>query len=681
MGSEKVYTEQEQANDAMHRDFYSAQGAKLMLPKDFAVDTAPDWRMGLFSVIVPVSGRLGAAEPTGFEGWTRGRFRGVKSVQFPDDDGSGQIVRMTWGDTDNDDFDFVPRKFHEGVTSHFRSPLKESMGHQSVDAFASGDSEHVTARRYLFEADITQEDGKKYRKLPPMPDQPSEPRARFALVDPGHPFASLGLMCIEYLEYRGPDVHRLGSIRPEKDTEFKNSFLVFQVVVENCSSAMMDRVSRSLHKPREKVWLYPGSLVGELDFEASNLEVVWTDPMKGWLQQYFTLYGERYKENDWKRDGRAEVNPLRLFVEIASSLLFKEVKPEDHWIIADGGFLSVKKDKSSSEGTDKSKKDQEYFRPHTRSTYTVATAVPGVEDLKPPALLRSEDGESSGGWTSHDRWAWALASRADEYTSGIPSMNGAVLETSRVDVFQNWTMHSAERGLAIVRRTPRDCGDWGFSMLSATRYVDLAILARRASNYISEISNQLRRMAFGSEELDQLVRKDTLTEEEIDIVNRSLQDSLQDFEKIQMDLVRLRDHLWYETVSGKVADSELLDHILIQTGARDQYEDIVSEIELRKDVYATRSDNARIHVDRMTAIRQDRQNFLLAIAGIAFAVPGVIQLLPGAPSVTYFWYGVFGIAIFMAIAYVFLKFKPWLARTRQLFSSKDRTSTPESPRK
>ena len=103
--------------------------------------------------------------------------------------------------------------------------------------------------------------------------------------------------------------------------------------------------------------------------------------------------------------------------------------------------------------------------------------------------------------------------------------------------------------------------------------------------------------------------------------------------------------------------------MLLATGTRDNFDEIVSELELRKDIYATQADSIQVALDtvrrqkaqekeerekeqerqerRREAEEQERRealNINIAIAGLALAVPGLIDLWPRAEdSHTEFW--------------------------------------------
>lgn len=596
------------ANNARDSDYYQVQGAKFLLPSGYESAVQPEWRLAHFAVVVPVPGL-----PEKFEwpeGWVPGRFRGIKTIEFAGQTESGSYGCQFKGEYRN--FDFAPRVFHKSAGSYFREPLTSSMGAHALDAspnygdgpgeWSSGQKNNparVVARRFMFEPDLTSE---HWQKAPTV-NSDSLP---IPFEDSGHSYSSFRLVCAEFLNYSGPRLYDLDSGEPYA---FEQNFLVIHAVAENCSGRQLEKVTASLTKPRE--------LIDKPSEKFLNQVPEWVRL----LVDQATVQRKR---------GNPQINLLKLAVGAAEKKLFSRDALGSVWEVTNGGYIKMLRQNGGS------RPSQQAAKP-----YCVTMAIPGIDDLAQPTPLRRDFEGKVGDWTSHDKWAWYLASRFDRYTTEIPDFHDASLAQSLVARYRDWTIHSCEGGLAVVRREPLGTSQNNFFMLSGTRFVDLAILTLRANNYLGCIGEQLRQLSFGPEALNVLDSSESElgagTLQEIKHADQQLQRSLRQFAKIQAEFVYLRDHLWYERVPGRAEATTILQHILEKTGARRNFDDIVSEIEIRENVYTTQYNFARIRLDGVEAAsnkreeeRRDKRNAIIAFAAVALAFPSLFALLPGA---------------------------------------------------
>lgn len=628
----------EKANDVSSRSAYSFQGAKFPLPEGFKVarNDLPDWRLAHFAVILPVFPDALASLDT--SEWAPGRFRGIKSIEVPVWDAEADAYRRATEAPehclDQPTYHYSPRVFLKGAEGHFRTPLNESVGARAVDAidgsslFSSSHTRHnvsVRVKRLLFRPDITSENNKQ---PPADPRQTVRDCAQFVLVDDPevleavehnvrdldhfkgralhNPHARVSLACVEHLQYTGPTLRSIDPETPDQQdhpdnpdrTTFQNDFLVFHVVAEHCSSQALEAISKSLHRNRNKLPLLSEQHTNHI----TELRKV---SLLRWLLKQFD----------------ETVGGTGLSVAASGGLAWAQEK---------GG-------------------------PTAGRPYTAITAIPARERLELPRRMQQPGEDDLGPWTVHDAWAWFLATRADVFQPELTALDQHSLDASRVQLFRDWTVHSDENGVAVVRRAPIENANNYFWMHTGTRLVDLAILVRRADKYLAQMAKQLRAMTFGSTEVDQLRLKDEWSDEDIQRASTTLRRSLRNFEALQTELVVFRDHLWYESVSGRPVDTAVLRHMLRATGTRDDFDEIVSELELRKDIYATQADSIQVALDTVRRQKaqekeerekeQERQerrraeedqerrealNINIAIAGLALAVPGLIDLWPRA---------------------------------------------------
>ncbi|WJY69094.1 hypothetical protein [Corynebacterium auris] len=563
------------ANDA-RRELYKAQGAKFLLREDYQCDRQPEWRLVHFAIILPVP-----ALPDGFtwpERWVPGRFRGIKTVEYAKKGADGRFRRARRGN--GPDFDYSPRVFHKSAGTYFRGPLASSLGADALDARVKEDEEPqerpeqresspatVIARRYMFEADLTEEQ----EHIPPQVD--TEPFHWDLEYDEDHPHSSMRLISAEVLTYTGPDLYNL---KNDERFPFSTTFLVLHVVAEHCSGKQLESINYSLTRPRNKI------------------------------------------------NKRAKDSLLEGAVKIVNKRLFPNEKTNP-WRVTKGGYIDFSHTLYNSRQPAK--------------PYCITVAVPGGEELPEPEPIKGKQHDEDT-WPVHDKWAWFLASRFDQYTTDIPAFTEASLAASITTRYRDWTVHSSDEGLAFVRRGPLENSQNMFIMLAGTRFVDLVILTLRARTYLDRIAAQLRQLSF-SEVLRVLDKGDPTNLSDTD---HKLQHSLATFSKVQMEFVYLRDHLWYERVPRREVATTILRDILVKTGARSDFDDISNELELRKDVYTTQYNFARIRLDRIRAEELERaqeirekRNMTLAFAAVVLALPGLFALLPPAGTMTLFW--------------------------------------------
>lgn len=461
------------------------------------------------------------------------------------------------------------------------------------------------AKRVLFDADLTGESGTY-----DFPDtgQPKTSKALFALNDDKvHPYASIRLMCAELLSYDGPN---LTSTDFQKQGQLHNSFIVLHVAAENCSNDMLEQVTASLSRPRNVVKLRPSPVFKNHDtWNTEELEV---------LQDAASVNSKASCQDD-----SAEVSLLQLFVRITEKAAQPQSKPGDAITIEAGGY------QSAYEG-----EEARSVRP-----YTISMAIPGGGAGGAPSIIDAEELPVDSPWCVHDLWAWYLASMYDAYDTAIPNFDEDTLRQNQAAKYQTWTVHSSEHGLSFVRRQPLDNKNNNFMMLASTRFVDLAIMVRRAENYLLTMSQQLRTMDFGLQSMTDVqataLSEDGVVDNQTLKAQETLREGLRTFGIIQTELVYFRDHLWYERVSGREVATTVLQHMLEKTGTRRSFDDIEDEIALRKDVYSTLAQDGQIAIDSLKAKqakekqeRQDTANFMLAVVATVLAVPGFLDLFP-----------------------------------------------------
>lgn len=107
-------------NDSSTNVWFKVRGAYLRLPWNYQAERQPDWRVAMFSIVLPVS-ELPSTEQS-LDHWIPGRFKGLKKVQYAGEnkDGTGFEVKKWNGRSD--DFKYTP-------APSTRAPTPISAGH------------------------------------------------------------------------------------------------------------------------------------------------------------------------------------------------------------------------------------------------------------------------------------------------------------------------------------------------------------------------------------------------------------------------------------------------------------------------------------------------------------------------------------------------------------------------
>lgn len=595
-------------NDSTYYKASGRRGVKLCLPEGYQATDQPDWRVGLFSIVIPTMPlRDDFAFP---EPWISGRFKGVSTIEVIDDV-SLEIKK--------------PTVFHQSAKTWFRPPLRSSMGDKGVDAakpskYAKPEDKQVSAlaKRIVFDADLNCEDG-----LAIPLGSPAKYKIKVNSSEPmqGNDYATVSLLCGEFVQYNGPHVHPVEKAHIDVGTqEKKDAFVILHVAVENCSNMTLKMVTDSLNREGARVRVEPW-----------ESERVWSELEKD-------IIGEIYK-NKIDEDGRgAEISLLSFFF----GRVMRSLMP-DH---------SARKGAIDKDFLVKRNEDREYpvtlknagfinlpqgvkFPSITRP-FVVSLIIPGKDTVYYPPYLLSQEECANSRWHPAEVWGWYLSNRYNQYNTVIPDLRVPCSPEFKVDDFADWTMLTAEQGISIVRKGPihdRNNVLWG---LVQTRFVDIALLVRRSATYMSALQHSLRNLRGGLLEILEAQSTQTIgemDEDSAESANEAVARSILKFQKIQNDFMLFRDHLWFEYVSGRPLESKLLQHFTQTAGCRNQYDDLSSEIELRQRVYESLSQSIRIQVDstleegeRRRAEQEEWYSTLLGVVAAALAVPGFISL-------------------------------------------------------
>jgi VIT1/CCC1 family predicted Fe2+/Mn2+ transporter len=121
--------------------------------------------------------------------------------------------------------------------------------------------------------------------------------------------------------------------------------------------------------------------------------------------------------------------------------------------------------------------------------------------------------------------------------------------------------------------------------------------------------------------------------------------------------------LWFDVVPDHEMGSRILQTYRAATGVTERYNDVTSEIALRKDIYTTLHQAVRLQLERLRSDLKDKadsrrvaqdsnRNLLIGAFGVAFAIPGVLQMSPLVDTWSGFWISAGVIVAALVIAWV-----------------------------
>ncbi|HIW91574.1 MAG TPA: hypothetical protein H9870_07940 [Candidatus Corynebacterium avicola] len=497
-------------------------------------------------------------------------------------------VPTTTGDED-------PTATHRALTSAseswFASPLKESVG-------AGKNTAHVAHHRDL-----------------------GETCTLVAEKSTGDS-ATIRLAGTEFLQFRGGRFHDAD----DRQIELGTDYLVLHIIVENCSSAMLEFVSLALHRPYRK----PGQ------FKLTTAPGSTVDPA-------------------------GSTRLLEVFLNTAardfSAGLPESSKDADVSFAATrGGYL-----KGDSHAGTLHEGPEAFHRIVGSRTIRSVSAVPYDCPLGKPTHFEDTDTSGNGCWSPADMWAWSLSAGSDGFVEGTPD---PCCDSGKDLLFGNylhWAMAASPSGIAAVRRSPANDCDTKPWRLTSTHFLDLMILVHRSREFLQQLSHRLREFTLKLPEKVQEI-------EDSDAASKNmsyLEEQSERFGHIQSDLLFLRDHLWFDTVPDHEMGTRVLQAYRAETGVTERYDDIVSEISLRKDVYTILDQSVRLQLqqrrtalekehaelekaeDKRLAAQNTNRNLLIGACGVAFAIPGVFQMSPWVDT-----WGGFGLTLVIVVVVV-----------------------------
>jgi hypothetical protein len=383
------------------------EGITLSLPTTGRPPHA-QWRMASFSIALPVPP---SSLPTYSRDkhtidlgpqWIPGHFPGIYGIEVP---ATGDDIQRESRST--------PRAWTSNASSWFASPLKESVG-------AGKDTKHVFRHLNLDDScALTAE-----------------------LAGRGHTSisrdtADISLAGVEFLQFRGNRAHDgVGT-----EIELCTDYLVLHIIVENCSSAMLEAVSGALHRPNQS----------QNKLALSPTDKATIDPTdQDRLLEVFLAAAE------------AELNtgfPVPPGTPTTGDQGF-------NFTLSKGGYLETKDHAGTLQ-----RGPVDIYRIVASRTIRSISAIPYDSKIDLPSLFKDLPTSGNDRWSASDMWAWSLSAGSDRYAEGTPDprsdTNGDLLPGN----YLHWATAASPHGIAVVRRTQADNCDTKPWRLAATHFL------------------------------------------------------------------------------------------------------------------------------------------------------------------------------------------------------------------
>lgn len=515
--------------------YYGTYGDRVLVEPRKESDSKADWRFAMFSIVFPLNCRVEREFFADNPLWVRGRFEGVRELS----QGSSR---------------YLARSFYQSQKSWLSKRISESLAaggdeeQENEPAPAQGWTYHLTLDRLhdmgpaanseLHSSHLSEATSylTLIRKQLADVERCSKDDFGWVRID-SEPVSNpeeaewrgeFRLQGCEYLSFGGQEAFS------EPDC------LVLHVTARHLTRDLLEDLSQSLHRTRT-----------HLRRECLQNELLATAKDKNF-------------------------RPLPEFLTVINSTL----------AAGEGTVVCVLRSHKSGAVTAQGCSGTD----HTSLVHRCVLAIPNVEKPRPPELLDSDGEDVPTGRTEvADGWAWVLASGADKYFSGLPHMGDEGLTGLRLGWYQNWSVMSAELGVAAVRLNTHYEDDSKTTMLISTRFVDLALLNLKSLVALRKLNAEL--------EFHEAPRD---TEDLQEAGEKSLTQRLTHLQSLQMRLVDFRDRHWFQAVPKREMGSRILLGFRRGSGAQQMYEDIVDEIVLRERTYTTmfQVENARIQEER-----------------------------------------------------------------------------------
>lgn len=597
----------------------TSQGNSYNLPPDFTAKRLPEWRLAAFSVVLPIPEAASFWQETGGEffdfvaadrrssdhgegTWKLGRAKGVQGMENPQWDGENFVKPSSGG---------YYKAFYNQAQSRFKN-IRNATGAEAVDLGVARnkwqenqpidcekDLRDVNVRAHHFT--FTSRPGiTEFSLVNPTEERifqehkAGDPREDVLSPEEVGP-STLRLESFDVLQFADYYMHNFSGLRgadgaadgekPSFEAEIKppreksvSQFIVLNVVAENLSSAALASLNSSLARPRSYVEVY------------DDTGLIEPNPIESQRKEYVHRGTNEHARNA----GEGAVYSLKALPYFASLAV-----AELDRILGRTQVPSMKVLAGGSLGASYKNKLEGMRCVQLRQPTRVAMAVPNPQKPGESAPFRIDgpkilqDPSIGGEWRWHEQWAWLLSTGADPWEEVIPRQTPEVLRERSAGNLSTWSILASSEGIGMVRACPASNVGTRYWALANTRYVDILILQLRAKAALTWLNSSLQEV--GTARASSLSQFDVAT---LDERNTGMRRDVRLLENLQLDLIEVRDKLWFTTVDSREVDSEILKSLQRSLGLRDLYDEVTTELNLRKSLLQSQYDGLRIEKTR-----------------------------------------------------------------------------------
>lgn len=617
-------------------------GHHFLVPDAFEAPILPEWRLAVFSVVLPIprAAALAADAPFDFAqaapsseagrdgiGWRYGRDKGVRTIENPQWDAKREVFRAP-----TTRYGYYGEAIVEGgrpsyndARSRFVDPLDKATGAASVDVDVERHPPHLPGQPAADREVLRHEDARRRaeerRQRAARPAQPGRettleeagwnpeigahhfifaPRrneTEFELVNydeqlpwedqrrgerASHGTATLRFLSAEVVQFHDLKLTNLAAEVPEP-AHATSDFLVLNVAAENISSATLAFLSATLNRPRNS--------------------------------------SQFYEDDRHYEESPPQLHALIKFTNLAVAQIDQALGRERSMRLTSGGWLEATAAAPGDAGT--------FTLP---APQRVAFAVPNP--AQPGRDIASEDtlGEGNNGsvperidpplalagtpersWEWHEQWAWQILTGADSYPESVPAQTPEALRGFLAAKLSSWTIFTSDNGVGMVRTKSASREGMRYWSMAGTRFVDLVMLQMRAQAGEAHLRKSLQIVGEKSAAAHGAAERKTH--------QRELEADLERLEKLQLDHIEIRDKLWFRSVPGRDIDTRVLKGLQQATNFNQLRDDFDSKVHSRQNVIRTQFEQLSGAIADEESKRAEAMNLVLGFVAAAIGAP------------------------------------------------------------
>ncbi|WP_066524526.1 hypothetical protein [Corynebacterium bouchesdurhonense] len=623
-------------------------GHDFLVPDAFEAPILPEWRLAVFSIVLPIprAAALAADAPFDFAqaaptspagrdgiGWRYGRDKGVRTIENPQWDAARQVFRAP---TTRYGYYGEPiveggRPFYNDARSRFVDPLDKATGAASVDVDverrsphspdAPGASGQSAAEREVLRHEDAQRRAEGHQE---RDARQAAPGRETTLADAGwnpeigaHHFLfaprrnETEFELVNYDEQLPWEDQRRG----ERGSHGTATLRLLSAEVVQFHDLKLTNLSAAVPEPSHTTSDF---LV--LNVSAENVSSATLAFLSATLNRPRNS-SQFYEEDRHYHESPPQLHALTKFTNLAVAQIDRALGRERSMRLTTGGALEATAAAPGEAGTFTLPAPQ-------RVAFAVPNpARPGMdaapegtlgegnngsvpERIDPPLALA---GTPERSWEWHEQWAWQILTGADSYPESVPAQTPEALRGFLAAKLSSWTIFTSDSGVGMVRTKSASREGMRYWSMAGTRFVDLVMLQMRAQAGEAHLRKSLQIVGEKSTAAHGAAERKTH--------QRELQADLKRLEKLQLDHIEIRDKLWFRSVPGRDIDTRVLKGLQQATDFNQLRDDFDSKVHSRQNVIRTQFEQLSGAIADEESKRAEAMNLVLGFVAAAIGAP------------------------------------------------------------